>query len=359
MIKLGILFGGRSGEHEVSLVSATAMIHAADKTRYRIVPIGITKKGDWLLYDGPVEKIADGPWEAYALDCLQKDPARYSIAILGTGGRSLKDTADFIIPAVHGPYCEDGKLQGLLDMADIPYAGSGVTGSATAMDKIIAKAIFKDAGLPVGPYVPVMAEEFRRDYPAVKARIEAQLTYPVFVKPANMGSSVGISKVNDGSTLEAALEEAARHDRRIIVEQGIDGIEVETSVLGNYGDLQVSCVGQISYTADFYDYEAKYQNEDGLTLTIPADLPEEITAEMSRIAKEAFLALDCCGYARADFFLEKGTNKLYLNELNTLPGCTGVSMFPLLWKHSGLDVTQLVERIEELGYERYSITHRG
>ena len=359
MIKLGFLFGGKSGEHEVSLVSATAMINAADKSRYEIVPIGITKKGDWLLYDGPIESIADGSWEAYALDCLQKDPAKYSVAILGTGGRSLKDIVDFVIPAVHGPFCEDGKLQGLLDMADIPYAGCGVTGSATAMDKIVAKAIFKDAGIPVGPYTPVMKEELDRDFAGVKARIEAELTYPVFVKPANMGSSVGITKVKDGSGLEAALAEAARHDRRIIVEQGINGREIETSVLGNYEDLQVSCIGEISYSADFYDYRAKYQDEDGLTLTIPANLPEDIVAEMQRLAKEAFIALDCCGYVRADFFLEHGTNKLYLNELNTLPGCTSVSMFPLLWNHSGLTFTQLVDRIVELGYERYSVTHRG
>lgn len=358
MMRLGILFGGKSGEHEVSRVSATAIINAADKTKYEIVPIGITKAGKWLLYDGPVDLIADGEWESHAQAAYAQDPGKYGIALLGTGGRSIREVCDFVIPAVHGPNCEDGKIQGLLELADIPYAGSGVTGSAVAMDKIIAKAIFKDAGLPVGPYVSLMREAIEADMDgAVKA--VSVLEYPVFVKPANMGSSVGITKVHTPEDLPAALKEAAKYDRRLIVEQGIDGREIEISVWGNDArDLWVSCPGEIGFTAEFYDYKAKYQDEDGLTLTLPAAIPDEKRAEMGELAKRAFLALDCAGFARCDFFLDRKTGQFVLNEINTLPGCTSVSMFPLMWMESGRTFAELVDRAVELGIARYKEWHR-
>ncbi len=353
-MRLAILFGGRSGEHEVSRVSATAVINAADRTKYELVLIGITKSGKWLLYDGPVDRIAGGEWEAIAEAAYAKDPAKYGVSLLGTGGRSLKDLCDFVIPVIHGPNCEDGKVQGLLELADVPYGGSGVTGSAVCMDKIIAKSVFKDAGLPVGPYVPLMREEIEADMDAA-VRAVSVLRYPVFVKPANMGSSVGITKVRAPEDLPSALKEAAKHDRRLIVEQGVDGREIEISVWGNTAaDLWVSCPGEISYKADFYDYNAKYHDEDGLTLTLPADIPAEKRAEMGELAKRAFLASDCAGFARCDFFLEHGTDRWILNEINTLPGCTSVSMFPLMWMESGRSFSELVDRIVELGIARYA-----
>ena len=352
-MRLAILFGGRSGEHEVSRVSATAVIHAADKTKYELVLIGITKSGKWLLYDGPVDKIAGGEWEALAEAAYEKDPARYGVSLLGTGGRSIRDLCDFVIPVIHGPNCEDGKVQGLLELAGIPYGGSGVTGSAVAMDKIIAKAVFKDAGLPVGPYVPLMREEIEADMDAA-VRAVSVLRYPVFVKPANMGSSVGISKVRTPEELPDALREAARYDRRLIVEQGIDGREIEISVWGNTAaDLWVSCPGEIEYTADFYDYNAKYHDENGLTLTLPAKISDEKRREIGELAKKAYLASDCAGFARCDFFLERGTDRFWLNEINTLPGCTSVSMFPLMWMESGRSFSELVDRIVKLGMEKY------
>ena len=353
-MKLAILFGGKSGEHEVSRVSATAVIHAADKTKYDLVLIGITKAGKWLLYDGPVEKIAGGEWEALAEEAFAKDPAKYGVSLLGTGGRSLRDLCDFVIPVIHGPNCEDGKVQGLLELADVPYAGSGVTGSAVAMDKIIAKAIFRDAGLPVGPYVPLMREEVLADMDAA-VRAVSVLRYPVFVKPANMGSSVGITKVKAEKDLPAALREAAQYDRRLIVEQGITGREIEISVWGNTAeDLWVSCPGEIAYKADFYDYNAKYHDEDGLTLTLPAEIPDAKRRELGELAKKAFLALDCAGFARCDFFLDRETDSWVINEVNTLPGCTSVSMLPLMWMESGHSFAEMVDRMIELGMERYA-----
>ncbi len=358
MMKLAILFGGKSGEHEVSRVSATAVINAADKTKYDVIPVGITKSGKWLLYDGPVDRIAGGEWEAIAEAAYAKDPAKYGVSLLGTGGRSLRGLCDFVIPVIHGPNCEDGKVQGLLELADVPYGGSGVTGSAVCMDKIIAKAVFKDAGLPVGPYAALTREELDAD-PDACVRAVSALRYPVFVKPANMGSSVGITKVRTPEDLPAALREAVRYDRRLIVEQGIDGREIEISVWGNTAaDLWVSCPGEISYHADFYDYNAKYHDEDGLTLTLPAEISPEKRAEMGELAKKAFLAADCAGFARCDFFLEHGTDRWILNEINTLPGCTSVSMFPLMWTESGRSFPELVDRIVALGLERYASNNR-
>ena len=358
-MKLGILFGGKSGEHEVSLVSACAIMDAADKSKYELVPIGITKDGTWLLYDGPQSAITDGSWEAYAKEAYAKNPAKYGVALLGTNGHTVKDLCDFVFPAVHGPNCEDGKMQGLLELAGVPYAGSGVTGSACAMDKIIAKAIFKDAGLPVGPYVGLLREEIEAHPQDALRAVNDALQYPVFVKPANMGSSVGISKVKQPEELPDALHEACRYDRRIIVEQGINGREVEISVWGNSpADLWVSCPGEIGYQADFYDYKAKYQDEGSLTLTLPAQIPEDVKQAMNAYAKTAFAALDCCGFARCDFFLERATGKLWLNEINTLPGCTPVSMLPLMWQESGRTFAQLVDRAVELGLQRFAETHR-
>lgn len=335
--RIGIIFGGRSGEHEVSLLSAASVIRAMNKEKFELVYIGITKKGKWLLYQGPVSAIEDGSWEKTA------SPLDLS---------RLTEIMDFALPAVHGPYCEDGKLQGLLEMADIPYGGCGVLASAVAMDKALARDVFLHHGLPVCRHLLVSRRQIQTQMEQAVEKVEAEIGYPCFVKPANMGSSVGISKAGGRESLEKALELAAHYDRRIIIEEAISCREVETAVLGRV-EPEVAAVGEILSGGEFYDYTAKYT--DGIsTLCIPAHLPRETYEEIQRLALKAYEAIDGDGYARVDFFIEKETGKIYLNEVNTLPGCTKYSMFPLLWKERGLEYDKLLERIIETGYERYN-----
>lgn len=352
MIRLGILFGGRSEEHEVSRMSAVSVIGAIDRSKYEIITIGITKQGEWLLYDGPTDKILTGEWEKEASQKLLNDPDRYSFSLLGTGGRSLREIVDFVLPVVHGTYCEDGTLQGLLEMIDIPYGGCGVTASAVAMDKIMAKEVFERVGLPVCKYVATSAEEISEDIDKVADRIEKELGYPAYIKPANMGSSVGISKVTDRESLREGLMLAARYDRRVLAEEGVNCREIETAVLGNY-NIEASVTGEIVATEDFYDYDSKYIDDGKPKMKIPADLPADISDTIRSYAVRAFSAIDGAGFARCDFFIDKDSGSIYLNEINTIPGFTKFSMFPLLWENTGLPYSQTVERIIGLGYERY------
>lgn len=358
MTKVGIIFGGRSGEHEISLMSAASVINAIDKSRYKVVQIGITRKGKWLLYDGPAENIENGKWHDEAEAALASDPHRYSIDIIGTGKGSLKHIIDFALPVLHGPYGEDGTIQGLFEMLDIPYGGCGVTGSALAMDKILAKAVFDHGNLPQCRYIAVMKEDLAEREEDVIIEIEKALPYPVFVKPANMGSSVGITKAKNRDSLKEALKTAIQYDRRILIEEGIDCREIETAILGNHRP-EAGAVGEIIPSAEFYDYNAKYFDGGKSKLCIPADIPEEVSEEIRSIAVKAFQLLDCSGFARVDFFLEKGTNKIYLNEINTIPGFTRFSMFPLLWGHAGVSYPELIERIITLGYEKYNAKNSG
>lgn len=357
MIRLGVIFGGRSGEHEISLMSATSVIKAIDRGKFLPVLIGITKDGNWLLYDGPVDKIEDGSWQQIAEAALAAEPQKYALTILGSGGKSLKDWIDFALPILHGPYGEDGTIQGLFEMADIPYGGCGVLGSAAAMDKALAKEIFAKNNLPICRYLTVLKEEITRDLDRVMDRIEKFLPYPIFVKPANMGSSVGISKAGNTEELKTAVKEAMKYDRRLVLEEGVNCREIETGVLGNYSPA-AAAVGEILPSAEFYSYEAKYFDGGQSKMCVPADIPDEISKEIKAIAIEAYQLLDCSGFARVDFFLEKGTNKIYLNEINTIPGFTKYSMFPLLWAEEGVSYPELIERIISLGYERYK-SRRG
>jgi D-alanine-D-alanine ligase len=353
MIKLGIIFGGRSGEHEISLLSAASIIRAIDESKYEVVKIGITRSGDWYLFDGPVEQIEDGSWEERAKKLASEMPEKYAQGILELGGGSIKELIDFALPILHGPYGEDGTIQGLFEMIGIPYGGSGVVGSALTMDKIMAKAICENANLPQGPYVAFTKHDFENNELDVIQKIEENISYPLFVKPANMGSSVGITKVKKRGDLKKAIEEGARYDYRILVEEGIDCREFETAVLGNE-DPSVSGVGEIIPSREFYDYEAKYLDGGKSMICIPADLPPDMVGEMRRIAKDAYKLLDCSGYARVDFFVEKSSGRILLNEINSIPGFTRFSMFPLLWKEEGVTFSGLIERIVELGYERYN-----
>ena len=353
MIRLCVLFGGRSPEHEVSCMSAVSVIGAADKSKFEISTIGINKEGKWLLYDGPASRITDGSWQEYAEKKLADEPEKYSISILGTGGRGLKDIADFVLPIVHGTYCEDGKLQGLLEMADIPYGGCGVTASAVAMDKIIAKQVFERVGLPVTPYTYVMAEDVAGDIDRAAKSVESMIGYPAYIKPANMGSSVGISKATNADELKAGLILASKHDRRILCEKGINCREIETGILGNH-DVKISVPGEIVATDDFYDYDSKYVEDGKRKMKIPAELPAETISEIQDMAARAYKAIDGSGFARCDFFIDRDCGDIYINEINTIPGFTAYSMFPLLWESSGSPYSATIERIVELGYERYN-----
>ncbi|MGN0711246.1 MAG: D-alanine--D-alanine ligase family protein [Anaerovoracaceae bacterium] len=345
MIKIGIIFGGRSGEHEISLMSAASVIRALNREKFEPVLFGITKEGKWMHFEGIPDEIENGEWE--------KKAAPFNMG-------SLKEMVDFVFPVLHGPYGEDGTIQGLFEMLDIPYAGCGVLASAAAMDKGIAKDIFAKAGLPICRHMLVHSEdmrdenrEFREDLMnAQAAAVEAEIDYPVFVKPANMGSSVGINKAKDREGLIEALKEAAKFDRRIVIEEGVNCRELETGVIGNHKP-EAAAVGEILAAEEFYDYKAKYL--DGETkLCIPANIPDEIREEIRELAVRAYKALDCEGFARVDFFLEKGTDKIYVNEINTIPGFTKFSMFPGMWAEAGVPYSELIERIVDFGYERYN-----
>lgn len=337
MDRIGVIFGGRSGEHEVSLLSATSVIKEIDREKHEVVMIGITKDGVWKLFDGPVEDIADGVWE--------KESSEIEIS-------QLKDLVDFALPILHGPYGEDGTIQGFFEMLNIPYGGCGVLASSLCMDKILAKRVFEQAGLPVSPYVAVDIEDVHENMEAVCDEIEAELHYVMFVKPSNMGSSVGISKVRNREELKEALLLAGKYDRRIIVEVGINCREVETGVIGNHRP-EVASVGEIVSSLDFYDYTAKYTDDVGTVISIPAPLPEDIFEEIRTLAKKAYKAMDCSGFSRVDFFVDKDNGNVYINEINTIPGFTKYSMFPMMWKEAGVPFQELIERIVDYGYERY------
>lgn len=336
--RIGVIFGGRSGEHEVSLLSAASVIRALDREKFDLIYLGITRHGLWKRFYGAAEAIEDGSWEQTA------EP--FDVG-------KLHETIDFALPIVHGPYGEDGKLQGLLEMMDIPYGGCGVTASAVAMDKAIAKDVFLEHGLPICRHVLVTAGQVREEeaLKAVCERIEETIGYPCFIKPANMGSSVGISKASARTQLETGLKLAARYDKRIVIEEYINCREIETGVIGNR-QPKAATVGEILPSAEFYNYETKYA-DGGAVLQIPAALPEDMIQRIRALAVRAYEAIDGEGYARVDFFIDKDSGKLYLNEINTIPGFTKYSMFPLLWQEAGLEYGKLLERIIELGNERY------
>ncbi len=352
-IKIGIIFGGKSAEHEVSLMSATSVIRAINKEKYDIVKIGITKTGKWLLFDGDEKYIEDGSWQQMAESFLRENPDKYALTIMGNE-KSLKDIIDFAFPVLHGPDGEDGTIQGLFEMLDIPYAGCGVLGSAVAMDKAVAKELFTKAGLPSCKYMLIHSDELANDKEQAMDKAEKELQYPIFVKPANMGSSVGMTKAHNKEELAAGMIEAAKYDRRLILEETVVGREVETGVIGNY-DLRVVSVGEVIASHEFYDYEAKYRDDMGTAILIPANITAEEKKEMQELALRAYRALDCQGFARVDCFIEKSTGKVLINEINTIPGFTRYSMFPLLAADDGLAYVDLITKIIDLGFERQKL----
>lgn len=353
-LRVGVLFGGRSGEHEVSLMSARSVLDALRREKYEIVEIGITKEGVWLMGEGVWEALQAGRTNGLTPVTLLADPTRPGLFALRPqdGQVILEKLADLdvVFPVLHGTFGEDGTLQGLLEMADVAYVGAGVVGSAVGMDKGIFKAVMQAHGLPVVPYAVFTRREVEQDLEGVVARCEALAPYPLFVKPANLGSSVGVTKAKDREGLVRGLREAARYDRRIVVEQGVDAREIEVSVLGNEEPV-ASIPGEIRPGAEFYSYEAKYL-DDTSELLIPAPLTEEQAEQVRALAVAAYRAIDCAGMARVDFLLDRRTGTFYVNEVNTIPGFTRISMYPKLWAASGLAYPDLLDRLIELALER-------
>ncbi|HEX9122366.1 MAG TPA: D-alanine--D-alanine ligase family protein [Actinomycetota bacterium] len=356
--RIAILFGGRSAEHEISCISARSVMDALDPERYEVVPIGVTKDGRWQLAPGGPPALpagsAGGALPAVvpasgAEVALDQDPeARALVAEDGS-----RTEIDVVFPVMHGPYGEDGSIQGFLEMAGIPYVGAGVLASAVGMDKAVQKVLFANAGIPVVEHEVVHEREWEEDPEAVEAKA-AHLGYPMFVKPSTLGSSVGITKVHRHGDLAGAMEEALRYGRKVVLERSVEGArEIEVAVLGN-DDPVASVAGEIvpKGAHEFYDYDAKYTDEHGAELLIPADLPAGVLGEVQRLAVAAFLAVDGAGMARVDFFL-RSDGSLLLNEINTIPGFTQISMYPKLWEASGMPYAELVDRLVELALERF------
>jgi len=401
-LRVGILFGGRSGEHEVSLLSAASVLNAIDKTKYEVVPIGITKDGRWLtaehaerllrgekagVVSAPEKHLRAGDPEATAgaavlatgeAVVVLPEPARRGAGIAPLQTDAISDAAtlrrasdrainvDIIFPVLHGTFGEDGTIQGFLELADIAYVGAGVLGSSAGMDKDIMKSLFRAAGLPIVKHVTVLRSQFEpesKELPKkVQKLVESKLKYPVFVKPANLGSSVGISKAHDRKQLGPAIAEAAKFDRKIVIEEGVGGKknkarEIECAVLGN-DDPKASVAGEIVPCKEFYDYDAKYLVE-GSEAVIPAKLSKAEMKTVQRLAIAAFQAVDCSGLARVDFLMEPKSRKIFVNEINTMPGFTAISMYPKMWAASGVSYPELIDRLIRLGIERHEDKKRN
>lgn len=353
-IRVGVVFGGRSGEHEVSLRSAESILKALDKKKYDVVPIGITKQGNWLKA-GDAQKLLPGQVVKDGAVALRMvgDPTRAPLLKSENGAGSLgEENIDVFFPVLHGTYGEDGTIQGLFEMADVPYVGCGVLASAAGMDKVIMKHLFRDAGLPMTDFIWFTRRQWEADRKKVIAAVAREIGFPAFVKPANLGSSVGISKVKSRADIEPAIELAARFDRKIIIEKGVNAREIEVSVLGN-DEPTASLPGEIVAGAEFYDYADKYGSASHSEIVIPAKLTAGQTKKVQQLAVRAFQAIDGSGLARADFFLTRDTKELLINEVNTLPGFTSISMYPKMWEASGLSYSALLDRLIELAFDRH------
>ncbi|MCL4297478.1 MAG: D-alanine--D-alanine ligase [Anaerolineae bacterium] len=353
-LRVGVLFGGQSGEHEVSLTSAKGIMEAMDKKKYEVVPIGITKSGQWLTGGDIHQQLLDAAAGHPVIEAGAKAESGQTTPVENALALPISATGplDVIFPVLHGPFGEDGTVQGFLELVGIPYVGAGVLGSAAGMDKAVCKDIFRAHGLPIVIHRTFLRKQWQQDPQAVIDECEAAIPYPMFVKPANLGSSVGIHKARNREDLWIGLEDAARYDRKLIVEQGLDAREIEVSVLGN-DDPIASLPGEIIPSREFYSYAAKYI--DGTSeLLIPAPLSQEHTELVQQLAIMSFKALDCAGLARCDMLLEKATGEVFINEINTMPGFTPISMYPKLWAASGLSYSELIDRLIELALERHA-----
>ena len=360
-LRVGVIFGGRSGEHEVSLVSAKSIMKALNPEKYEVIPVGITRQGAWMVGVKPDALLEYGksdsrgclPFNAASggMASLNCDPASKGLMLIDRPKSENQVQLDVLFPIIHGTYGEDGTLQGMLELADMPYVGCGVLASAVGMDKTFAKRLFHEAGIEIAPFKEVLRSHYRSDPEKTMTEIESEIGYPCFVKPVNSGSSVGISKAKNRVALKEAMELAARYDRKILIESYVNGREIEVSVLGNDEPI-ASLPGEIVPCNEFYDYNAKYV-DDRSELKIPADLSAETTEQIRKMAIKAYRALDCAGMARVDFFLERGSNRIVINEINTIPGFTSISMYPKLWEATGISYPELVDRLVDLALERY------
>lgn len=350
-----VLFGGQSSEHEVSCMSARTVAEAMDREKYNVLLVGITKEGHWL-YVSHINHIADGSWQRSGRRAvLSPDAGMHSLLVFSDGeaGESTTVSAisvDVVFPVLHGLYGEDGTVQGLLELAKIPYVGCGVLSSAISMDKLYTKFVVERLGIRQAPYVKVGRRELLKDLSGAVTRVEEVLSYPVFIKPSNAGSSRGVSRADNRDELVQGMKLAAEHDRRILVEKMIVGREVECAVLGGE-KINVSGVGEILAAAEFYDYDAKYNNAESKTVISP-ELPEGVTEKIRQAAEQIFAAVDGFGLARVDFFVEEGTDEIVFNEINTMPGFTSISMYPMLWEAQGLKKSELVDRLISMAFER-------
>lgn len=352
-IRVGVIFGGRSVDM-VSLVSAASVISVLDKEKYEVVPIGIASTGQWLSSSEVLRLLKEKQSiELEPEQVLVPDPRKQSLVAISSGG-SVSKSLDVIFPMVHGTYGEDGTLQGLLELADIPYVGAGVLGSAVGMDKVIQKELLRQAHIPVTPSIWFIFDKYQTQRKKIIAEIKRKLKYPIFVKPANSGSSIGINKAHNLNELLKFIEIAGQFDRKILVEQGVNNArEIECSVLGN-DEPAASVLGEIIPSNEFYDYDAKYVDGKS-TACIPAKLPKAVVKKVQQYALSAFRALDCAGMARVDFLVNGKTNRIFLNEINTIPGFTSISMYPKLWQASGLSYSALLDKLIQLAIERHEV----
>ena len=350
-LSLAVIFGGVSSEHEVSRMSVTSILENLSNERYEVHMVGITKEGRWLLYTGPVEDILSGAWEQGPVTpaFLSPDPSVHGLVAL-RDGKAETIHVDVIFPALHGKNGEDGTIQGLFQLSGIPYVGCDTESSAICMDKAVTHSLLSSADIEQAHYLWFYADRFDAAPDTIKNKIQARLDFPVFVKPSNAGSSVGVSKVERFEDLDQAIRKAAREDKKVVVEEGITGQEVEVAVLGNR-DCDASLVGEIGASAQFYDYDDKYINGTS-QLYIPARIPQEVSEKIRQTAVRAYRLLGCSGLARVDFFVTAGDNRVILNEINTLPGFTSISMYPKLWMAMGLSYGELLDKLIDLALQR-------
>ena len=358
-IGVGVIFGGRSGEHEVSLVSAESVIKAIDKDKYEVIPIGINKEGSWMISDKAMRYLKDGVDEVQEKGYFLSDPNDAKLVMIEKDeGRDvslkrIEKKVDVFFPVLHGTYGEDGTIQGLFEMAGVPYVGADVLGSSLGMDKVVQKKVFRDAGISVVKFIDFYKSEWKDNRDNILNKSEQVVGYPCFIKPANLGSSLGISKAKNREELGKGIDEAIDYDKKVIVERGVENtMEIECSVLGN-DKPNASVLGEVIPSGEFYDYNAKYV-DDNSELKIPADLPRKVSDKIRSDAVKAYKAISCSGMARVDFLINRETNDIYLNEVNTIPGFTSISMYPKLWEATGLSYRELIDKLIKLAMERFN-----
>lgn len=350
---VAVLFGGKSSEHEISKTSAYTIISNLSKEKYTVLPIYITKEGKWKIYDGPVENICNTDWQSYAADAIISPDVSHRGILRIVGDKIKVMPIDVVIPVLHGKYGEDGTIQGLLELANIPYVGCGVLSSALSMDKAYTKTIVKGLNIEQAKSHPLYDYQMDKiTMDMIDKEINHHMSYPCFIKPAKAGSSKGVSKVTKQEDLEKAFEKAFLEDNKVLLQEGIDGREVECAVLGN-NDIKASTVGEVLSAGDFYDFDSKYNNKESKTV-IPANIDKEIIEEIKEKSIKIFRALDCKGLARVDFFIENGTNRVVFNEINTFPGFTSISMYPMLWENEGIDKQALLDTLIDLAFEQFN-----